>query len=50
MKERNMWWLMIILLDKVLNRIKETIGFEKFDNTQLLVDTDDKLPGGIILI
>ena len=32
------------------NRIEETIDFEKFDNSQILVDTDDKLPDGIILL
>ena len=29
------------ILDKVLDKIKETIGFEKFDNT---FGTVDKLP------
>ena len=35
---------------KIWNRIKETIDFEKFDNSQMLVDTDDKLPDGIMLL
>ena len=32
------------LLDKVLVKIKETIGIEKFWCTKILIDTDDKLP------
>ena len=31
------------MLDTVLDRIKETIGIETFDDTKLLVDRDDKL-------
>ena len=30
------------MLNKVLNRIKETIGIEKFDNTKVLINADDK--------
>ena len=36
-------------LDKVLDKIKEIIGIEKFDNTKNLIDTDDKLPNNITL-
>ena len=36
------------MLNKVLNRIKEIRDIEKFDNTKILVDTDDKLPDDII--
>ena len=32
------------LLDKVLDRIKMTIGIEKFDDTKISNETDDKLP------
>ena len=32
------------MLDKVLDKIKETIGIVKFDNTNILTNTDDKLP------
>ena len=28
---------------KILDKIKEIIGIEKFDNTKILVDTNDKL-------
>ena len=35
------------IVDKVLNRIKEIIGTEKFDDTKISVDTDDKLPDNI---
>ena len=37
------------MLDKVLDKTKETIGFRKFDNTKILIDTDDKLPDYISL-
>ena len=39
------------MLDKVLKkyRIKEIIGVEKFDNTKILIDTDDELPDNITL-
>ena len=30
-------------LDKVLGKIKEIIGIEKFNDTKILIDTDDKL-------
>ena len=38
------------MLDKVLNKIKETIGIAKFDNAKILIDTDDKLPDYTTLI
>ena len=31
------------LLDKVLGKIKEIFGIENFDDTKILIDTDDKL-------
>ena len=34
------------LLDKVLDEIKEIIGIENFDDTKILIDTDE-LPGNI---
>ena len=37
------------MLDKVLGKIKEIIGTEKFDDTKILVDTEDKLPDDITL-
>ena len=37
------------LLDKVLDMIKEIIDIEKFDDTKILVTTDDELPDNIIL-
>ena len=39
------------MLDKVLKkyRIKEIIGVEKFDNTKILIHTDDELPDDITL-
>ena len=37
------------MLDKAFDKIKEIIGIEKFDDTKILTDTDDKLPDGITL-
>ena len=37
------------MLDKVLDKIKEGIGIEKFDNTKILIDTDNKLPDDITM-
>ena len=37
------------MLDRMLGKIKEIIGIEKFDNTEILIDTDDKLPDDITL-
>ena len=37
------------MLDKVLDKYKETIDIEKFDDTKILIDTDDKLPNYIAL-
>ena len=37
------------MLDKVSDKIKETIGTIKFDVTKILIDTDDKLPEYITL-
>ena len=33
--------------DKVLERIKEIIGIETFDDTKLLIDTYDKYPDDV---
>ena len=44
------------ILDKILDKIKEIIGIGKFDDTKIMVKTDDKLPdhiafkNGMILI
>ena len=35
------------IINKVLDKIKEITGIEKFDNTKILIDSDDKLPDGI---
>ena len=32
------------MLDKVLDKIKESIGNVKIDNTKILINTDDKIP------
>ena len=37
------------MLYKKLERIKKTIGIEKFDDAKILIDTDDKLPNNITL-
>ena len=36
-------------LDKLLDKIKKIIGTEKFDNTKILIETDDKFPDDITL-
>ena len=33
------------VLGKVLGKIKEVIGIEKYDNTKILIDRDHKFPG-----
>ena len=37
------------MLDKVLDKIKEIIGIEKFDGTKILIYADDKFPDDITL-
>ena len=37
------------MVDKVLDKIKELIGIEKFDDTKIIINTDDKLPNEISL-
>ena len=37
------------MLDKVLDKNKEKLGIEKYDDTQILVDADDKLPVDVTL-
>ena len=37
------------MLDKVLDKIKETIDISKFDDAKILTYTDDKLPDYITL-
>ena len=37
------------VLDKVLDKIKETIGVAKIDDTKILIATDDKLSDYITL-
>ena len=36
-------------LDKVLDNIQKIIGIEKLDDTNILIETDDKLPDDITL-
>ena len=37
------------MLDKVLDKIKEILDTEKFDDTKTLMEIDDKLPDDINL-
>ena len=37
------------ILNKALKKIKEIKGIEKFDDTNILIDTGDKFPDDIIL-
>ena len=48
MKEKKHLMYHDYLLDKVLDMIKEIIYIEKFDDTKILVSTDDELPDDII--
>ena len=36
-------------LDKVLDNMQKIIGIEKLDDTNILIETDDKLPDNITL-
>ena len=35
------------MLNKLLDKVKEIIGIEQFDNTNILINTDDKLSDDI---
>ena len=37
------------MLDKVLDKMKEMTGIEKFDNKKILIEINDKLPDIITL-
>ena len=37
------------MLDKVLDKFKEIIDIEEFNDTQILIDTNDRLPDDIAL-
>ena len=37
------------ILDKVLDKIKNIIGIEKFDDAKILIETDGKLPDDITI-
>ena len=37
------------MIDEVLDKIKESRGIEKLDNTRLLIDTNENLPNDITL-
>ena len=37
------------MLDRLLDKIKMIIGIEKFGNTKILIDTDDKLADEVTL-
>ena len=47
---KNYWMIHDYMLHKVLDGIKEIISTEKFDDTKLLIDPNDKLPDDITLI
>ena len=50
--ERKKKYFMIVdyVQDKIMNKIKENISIEKFDDTAMLIDTIDKLPDNITLL
>ena len=39
----------VYMLEKVLDKIKETTSIKKFDDIRILIDIDDKLTGYITL-
>ena len=49
MKEKKYLMIDGCMLHKVLDNIKEIIGIEKLDDTEILIDTDDKLLNDITL-
>ena len=48
MKEKHLM-VNYYILDEVLDKIKEAIGIIKFDDTKILIDSDDKLLYNITL-
>ena len=36
------------MIDKILEKIKEIIGVEKFNNTKILIDRDDRLTDDLL--
>ena len=49
MKEKKYLMVNDYMLDKVLDKIKKIINIINFNNTKILIDTDDKLQGYIAL-
>ena len=49
MKEKKYLMVDDYMLHKLLDNIKEMIGIGKFDDTNILIDMDDKLPYDITL-
>ena len=49
MKEKKYLMVDDYMLHKLLDNIKEMIGIGKFDDTNILIDMDDKLPNDITL-
>ena len=39
----------VYILDKVLDKIKEIIGIEQFDDAKIQIETDDKFPVDVTL-
>ena len=39
----------LIILDNILDKIKKIIGIERFDDTKILIEIDDKLLGDVTL-
>ena len=44
MKEKKYLMIYDYMLDKVLEKMKETMSIVKFDNIKVVINTDDKLP------
>ena len=46
---KNICWLMIICQTKYQIKLKKKQTIDTFDDTEILIDSDDKLPGDITL-
>ena len=48
MKQKKYLMVGDYMLDKILEKIKEIIGVEKFNNTKILIDRDDRLTDDLL--
>ena len=48
MKQKKYLMVGDYMIDKILEKIKEIIGVEKFNNTKILIDRDDRLTDDLL--